>query len=139
VHDLDQLHRLFLDDQVAAPREEAAEMFRLAAGARGVDYGARPSAWVLALLRDARRHLCPHAPREGSVLVFVPAHVRQVMCRACAHAAAKAMRGRPDETRCDVCRQVATLERFMFHAGSTLLVTGRHCPGCRATVYGQAA
>jgi hypothetical protein len=139
VIDLDRMRRVFLDDQAAAAREEAAEMFRLAAGARGVDYSAEPSAWVLALLRDARRHLCPHAPREGSVLVFVPAHARQVMCRACAHRAARAMRGRPDEARCDVCREVAELTRFMFHAGSTLLVTGRHCAGCRATVYGEAA
>jgi hypothetical protein len=39
------------------------------------------------------------------VLGFVPAHLRQVMCRACAHREARVMRARPDEAAAATCRE----------------------------------
>jgi hypothetical protein len=90
-------------------------------------------------VRQARRIRCSHWPREGAEVVFLPAHVGQLQCRRCAARTEKALAGSPDEVRCDLCREVAELERFAFHAGGTLLVTGRCCAGCRATVYGGAA
>ncbi|MCU1613135.1 MAG: hypothetical protein JWO98_675 [Frankiales bacterium] len=134
--DLDALRRVFLADQAAAAHEEAAELFARMAGPRGVDYSRPPSPWVLRLVRKSRRLRCSHAPREGSELVFLPAHVGQLQCRRCAGRTAARLAESPDGVRCDLCREVAELERFTFHAGTTLLVTGRCCPGCRSTVYG---
>jgi hypothetical protein len=128
-----------LADQAAGAHEEAAELFARMAGARGVDYSRAPSPWVLRLVRRARRNRCAHWPREGSELVFIAAHVGQMQCRRCAGGTAARLAESPDAARCDVCRAVAELERFAFHAGGTLLVTGRCCGGCRATVYGEAA
>lgn len=136
--DLDGLRRVFLLDQSAGAHEEAAELFARMAGARGVDYSRRPSPWVLRLLRRARRNRCAHWPREGSELVFLPAHVGHLQCRRCAGRTAARLAESPDGVRCDVCREVAVLERFAFHAGGTLLVTGRCCARCRTTVYGGA-
>jgi hypothetical protein len=42
--DLDDLRRVFLDDQAAAAREHAAALFAEMAGDRGVDYSRTPSA-----------------------------------------------------------------------------------------------
>lgn len=137
--DLDALRRVLLDDQAAGAHEEAAELFARMAGARGVDYSRTPSGWVLRLVRRARRNRCAHWPREGSAVVFVAAHVGQMQCRVCADRTEKRLAGSPDGVRCDLCREVAELERFAFHAGGTLLVTGRCCGGCRATVYGGPA
>jgi hypothetical protein len=112
-------------------------MFLSAAGARGVDYSRRPSGWVLRLLRRTRRNRCVHWPREDAgAVVFVVAHVGQLLCRSCAGRVAGELHGSVDERRCDACREVAELERFMFHAGPALLVSGRCCAGCRPTVYG---
>jgi hypothetical protein len=137
--DLDQLRQVFLADQAAAAHEEAAELFARMAGGRGVDYSHSPSPWVLRLVRQARRNRCPHWPREdGTAVVFVAAHVGRLECRACSVRTAKALAGSLDEGRCDLCREQAELEVFAFHVG-TLLITGRCCAGCRATVYGEAA
>lgn len=136
--DLDELRRVFLADQSAGAHEEALELFARMAGGRGVDYSRAPSPWVLRLVRKARRTRCSHWPREGSAVVFVAAHVGQLQCRVCATRTEKGLAGSPDGVRCDLCREVAVLERFAFHAGGTLLVTGRCCAGCRATVYGAA-
>lgn len=135
--DYDELRRVFLADQAAGAHEEAAELFARMAGPRGTDYTGAPSPWVLRLVRKARRFRCAHSPREGSELVFLPAHVGQLQCRRCAGRTAARLDGSPDGVRCDLCREVADLERFAFHAGGTLLVTGRCCSGCRATVYGE--
>lgn len=108
------------------------------AGARGTDYTREPSAWVVRLVKRARRNRCPHWPGEGSDLVLLPAHAEQLLCKACAGRAAKALPGSLDGPRCDVCRAVAPLEVFGFHL-RTLLVTGRSCAGCEATVYGEAS
>lgn len=136
--DLDALRRVFLDDQAAGAHEEAAGLFARMAGVRGVDYSRAPSGWVLRLVRRARRNRCAHWPREGSELVFLPAHVGQLQCRRCAGRTAARLADSPDAVRCDLCREVAELERFAFHAG-TLLVTGSCCAGCRVTVCGGAA
>lgn len=137
--DLEAMHRLFVEDQVAAAREHAASLFAELAGARGVDYSRRPSSWVLQLLRRARRNPCSHAPREGAgQIMFIAAHVGRMECRACSVRTANALTGSLDEGRCDICREVRELEQFAFHVG-TLLATGRCCAGCKATVYGEAA
>ena len=136
---LDGLRRVFLADQRAGAYEEAAEVFAGMAGPRGVDYTRKPSAWLLRLMRRARRNRRSHWPQEdGDTLVFLPAHVGQLQCRACATETAAALPGSLDGRRCDVCRETAVLEPFAFHLG-TLLVTGRCCAGCRATVYGSVA
>ncbi|TFV49534.1 hypothetical protein [Blastococcus sp. TF02A-35] len=136
--DLDELRRIFCADQAAAALEDACEVIAATAGARGVDYSQRPSGWVLHLMRRARRMRCGHGPREGAgAVVFVPAHVGQLLCRACAHQVAKDLRRSLDGRRCDVCREEAALEPFMFQLDA-LLVTGRCCAGCRPTVYGEA-
>lgn len=137
--DLDELRRVFLADQAAGAHEEALELFARMAGARGVDYSRAPSPWVLRLVRRARQMRCTHWPREGSAVVFIAAHRGVMECRACSGRTARALAGSLDEGRCDVCREVAELERFAFHADGTLLVTGRCCAGCRATVYGATA
>lgn len=139
VDDRDELRRVFLDDQSAAAHEHAAALFAELAGPRGVDYSQRPSAWVLRLVRRARRNRCAHWPQEGSQLCFIAAHLGDMECRACSVRTARALAGSLDEVRCDLCRERAELEPFAFHAGTTLLVTGRCCAGCRAMVYGEAA
>jgi hypothetical protein len=139
VLDLDALRRVHLADQAAGAHDEATELFARMAGPRGVDYTRAPSPWVLRLVRRARRNRCAHWPREGSELVFLPAHTGQLQCRRCAGRTERALAESPDGVRCDVCREVAELERFAFHAGGTLLVTGRCCAGCRATVFGETA
>jgi len=136
VDDRDELRRVFLADQSAAAHEHAAALFAELAGPRGVDYSGAPSGWLLRLVRRARRHRCAHWPCEGAELCFVAAHVGQLECRACSVRTGKALVGSLDEARCDVCREAAELEPFAFHAGTTLLVTGRCCAGCRPTVYG---
>lgn len=137
--DLDALRRVFLDDQAAAAHEEAAALFAGMAGARGVDYSRSPSAWLLRLVRRARRNRCAHWPQEGVELCFVAAHLGHLECRACSVRTGQALAGSLDGARCDLCREAAELELFAFHAGTTLLVTGRHCGGCRPTVYGEAS
>jgi hypothetical protein len=126
-------------DRAAGAHEEAAELFARMVGGRGVDYSRAPSPWVLRLVRRARRIRCAHWPREGSELVFLPAHVGQFQCRSCTGRTERALSESPDGIRCDLCREVAELEGFGFHAGGTLLVTGRCCAGCRATVHGGPA
>jgi hypothetical protein len=58
-------------------------------------------------------------------------------CRACARKTGQRLKRSPDAGRCNVCRDAVELEWFAFQVG-TLLVTGRCCAGCRATVYGEA-
>jgi hypothetical protein len=137
VLDPDALRRVFLADQAEGAVEEARRMLEESASVFGLPVVYRqPSPWALRLLKDARRVQCPHRPREGSQLVLVPAHVRQWMCRPCGARAVSSMAGRPDEVRCDVCREVGELTAFVLHRG-TLVITGRHCGGCRATVHGR--
>jgi hypothetical protein len=137
VLDLDALRRVFLNDQAAAAHEHAVALFAGMAGTRGTDYSRTPSAWLLRLVRRARRNRCAHWPREGADLCFVAAHLGQLECRACSVRTGRALAGSLDAARCDVCRERAELEPFAFHAGATLLVTGRCCAGCRPTVYGE--
>lgn len=137
--DLDALRRVFLADQARAAQEDAARLFAEMAGARGVDYDRAPSAWVLRLVRRSCRNRCAHWPQEGVELCFVAAHLGHLECRACSVRTGQALAGSLDGARCDVCREVADLELFAFHAGTTLLVTGRCCAGCRPTVYGEVA
>lgn len=136
--DLDELRRIFCADQAQGAHEEAAELFAGWAGARGVDYTGQPSAWVLRLLRRARRDRCAHWPQEGAAVVFVAAHTVRLECRVCSVRTGRALAGSLDEVRCDLCRETAELERFAFQVG-TLLVTGRCCAGCRPTVFGASA
>lgn len=137
--DLDALRQVFLADQAAGALEQACEDFASIAGDRGVVYReGRPSPWVLRLLRRARRDRCTHWPQEGAAVVFVAAHTGRLECRACSVCTSRALAGSLDESRCDLCREQAVLERFAFHLG-TLLVTGRCCVGCRSTVYGGTA
>lgn len=136
--DLDALRAVFLDDQSAAALEDASALFADMAGARGVDYSRRPSSWVLRVVRQARRHRCAHWPREGAAVVFVAAHAGRMECRVCAGKTSRRLVGTPDEARCDLCRERAEMERFAFQVG-TLLLSGRCCAACQATVYGDAA
>jgi len=139
VLDLDALRRVHLADQAAGALEHACELFAGLAGDRGVIYRpGHPSPWVLRLVRRARRMRCTHWPQGEAAVVFVAAHTGRLECRACSVRTARALAGSLDEARCDVCREVADLERFAFQLG-TLLVTGRCCAGCRPTVYGEAA
>lgn len=69
-------------------------------------------------------------------MCFVAAHHGQMECRPCSVRTSRALAGSLDAARCDLCRERAELEPFAFHAGTTLLVTGRCCADCRATVYG---
>jgi hypothetical protein len=139
VLDLDALRAVFLGDQAAAARDHAAALFAELAGDRGTDYSRTPSAWLLRLVRRARRNRCAHWPQEGADVCFVAAHMGRLECRGCSVRTGRALAGSLDADRCDVCRERVELESFAFHAGATLLVTGRHCGGCRATVYGEAA
>lgn len=133
------MRRRFLDDQADGAVFEAAERLHLSAGPRPVVYQQTLPPWVVELIRDARRVPCPHVPRHGSDLVIVLADRRQWLCRGCADRAAAAAVETPDELRCHVCREVAVpLEPFVFTAG-TLVASGKHCNGCRATVYGEPA
>jgi hypothetical protein len=133
--DLEDLRRRHLSEQAEAAEAEALERFRRAAGERPLVYQRETSPWVAEVLRVARRAPCAHAPRRGSQLVIVPAFIPQWLCRGCGDRALARVAGTPDELRCDVCREVAGLAPFMVHAG-TVLVSGKHCAGCRATVYG---
>lgn len=137
--DLDALRRVFLEDQAAAAREHAMTLFAEMAGPRGTDYSGAPSGWLLRLVRRARRSRCVHRPLEGTELCFVAAHAGRLECRACSVRTARGLAGSLDEPRCDLCREVRLLEPFAFHAGATLLVTGRCCADCRSTVYGGPA
>jgi hypothetical protein len=135
---LDALHRRFLDDQADAALEHAEALLSIAATEAGFEVTERlVSQWVTALIREARRWPCLHAPHRGRMLVIVPAHVRQWLCQSCSQRASRRLCGSLDEARCDVCRQPAALEPFVFQRGR-LVVTGRHCEGCTATVYGGA-
>jgi hypothetical protein len=136
--DLDFLRRVFVADQADAAHEDAAALFAELAGARGVDYTRQPSGWLLRLVKQARRHRCPHWPTEGAAVVFVAAQTGRLECRACSVRTAKVLAGSLDEGWCDLCRADVELERFAFRVG-TLLVTGRCCAGCRAAVYGATA
>jgi hypothetical protein len=68
-------------------------------------------------------------------VAFVPAHTRQLLCRRCADKAAGWLASSPDGLLCLVCREPGVLEDLMLQVG-TVLVTGRHCAGCNAAVYG---
>lgn len=131
MRDLEELRRRFLAEQAEGAEAEAVERIRRAAGARGVVYRRETTPWIRQLLREARHLPCPHAPRQGSALVIVPAHVPRWLCRGCAD---RAVVSPLDAVRCDVCREVANpLIPFMVHSG-TVLVSGKHCPGCRPVV-----
>lgn len=139
VDEWNRLRALFLADQRAGAQREAADY--VAGKAGGAEHVAKdwtPSPWVLALLAESRRNRCSHWPREGAALVFVVAHVRQMQCRSCAARSLASLAGSLDERRCDLCRDEADLAPFAFHAGSTLVVTGRCCAGCLAVVIGAA-
>lgn len=125
------LRRRFLDEQAEAAREEARDRFVAASGGRSLVYRTETSPWVVALVAQARRVPCVHAPRAGSDLVLVSASVPRWLCRGCAE---RAVVSPLDAARCDVCRDVADpLVSFMVHSG-TVLVEGKHCEGCRSTV-----